>query len=262
MCLILFAFQSHPQYPLIVAANRDENYARPTRSAHFWQDNPDLYAGKDLEAGGTWMGVTRSGRFCAVTNFREFPKPEHGQEGDPLLSRGELTANYLLQASSPQNYLSKVMQRKNHYAGFNLLAGSHGELHYCSNRMSANEPQALSPGIYGLSNGLLDEPWPKVELGKKALSEVLIESIDPEEILSILLDKSPADDKALPNTGIGIEYERVLSSRFIQAEHYGTRASSVLMISHQGEVIFLEKNFGPGQPNGKTERALFKLKSY
>ncbi|MBL4826601.1 MAG: NRDE family protein [Spongiibacteraceae bacterium] len=238
MCLILFAFQYHPEYPLIAVANRDEFYTRPTRAAHFWDDSPELFAGRDLEAGGTWMGITTTGRFSAVTNFREQPS---AKTDEPLLSRGKLTTDYLNNTSSTQDYLTNVTLNKNRYAGFNLLIGNHRHLFYCSNR--TNKVQPLSPGLYGLSNGYLNEAWPKVESGKIALQNMLQHSTAPIDLLSILSDTTQASDDTLPNTGIDTERERLLSSRFIRTEHYGTRASTVLMVNKHKQVTVWEKNF-------------------
>ena len=238
MCLILFAFQYHRQFPLVVAANRDEFYARPTLPAHFWQQHPNLFAGRDMQAGGTWMGITTSGRFAAVTNYRE-PSMDANNNGQPMLSRGELTTDYLTTTVNAEDYLNTVLQNKTRYAGFNLLVGDEKQLLYYSNRMT--HWQTLTPGIYGLSNGLLNEPWPKVESGKRELKTVLRGNVDPEPLLNILLDTTAACDKQLPDTGLGIEKERLLSSRFIRSEHYGTRASTVLIVDRQRDVVIWEQ---------------------
>ena len=236
MCLILFALQQHPDYPLIVAANRDEFYQRPTQAAHFWPEAPALFAGKDLQAGGTWMGVTKGGRFAAVTNYRETAAPpEHA------ISRGELCKNFLLADINAENYLDQLDQSKNHYAGFNLLVGDSSALYYYSNRQGVI--QAITPGVHGLSNNLLNTPWPKVESGKTILTSMIATPSEPEQLLSLLLDKQIADDAALPNTGVDLDTERLLSSRFIHSEHYGTRSSAVLRIDHSGRIDWTEQCF-------------------
>jgi len=243
MCLILFAYQQHPDYPLVVIANRDEYYARPTRSAHWWDDEPDILAGRDLTAGGTWMGVNRSGRFAAVTNVRE---PGGMSPGE--LSRGELTRNFLSSNDSAQDFLHRLQPDIQSYSGFNLLLGDSSGLWFNSNRtggISKNEA-----GIYGISNGRFDEAWPKLESGKQLLAEALNQTTDGGELLKILTDNNQASDDQLPDTGIGLEFERLLSSRFIHSPGYGTRASTLVRFSHNDRVEFIEKNF---DVNGSME---------
>ncbi|SHI79294.1 Uncharacterized conserved protein, contains NRDE domain [Malonomonas rubra DSM 5091] len=244
MCLILFAYKYHPRYPLVVAANRDEFYQRPTRSAHWWDEHPELLAGKDLEAGGTWMGVTRKGHFAAVTNIRE---PEFSTNNS--LSRGLLPYNYLTQAATAKDFADILLENQNRYQGFNLLFGSGDSLYYQSNRTSFRE---LSPGLYGLSNAQLDTPWPKVAKGKQKLAEQLkADELSTSNLLQILAAKDIADDETLPQTGVSLEWERLLSATCISApEHgYGTRSSSVLLISHQGQVKLHEKTVAPSATN-------------
>lgn len=241
MCLIFFAFNAHPRYQLILVANRDEFYSRPTAPAEFWTDAPMVLAGKDLAAGGTWLGVTRQGRFAAITNYRDL------QGAIGRKSRGDLTLDFLAGTESCEEYLSQVEQNKNEYSGFNLLVGefseSKNELYYFSNR--GGENRKLSAGIYGLSNALLDTNWQKVEIGKAKFTEILEKSdgIFANDFLSILADQTPADDKKLPNTGVGIERERILSPAFIESEGYGTRSSSVLLIDKTGNIDFIEKTY-------------------
>jgi uncharacterized protein with NRDE domain len=236
MCLILLAFQHHPDYPLVVAANRDEFYQRPTLPAHFWQEAPELFAGKDLQAGGTWMGITRNGRFAAVTNYRD-----SAAAPQPAISRGALCRNFLTTQIDPYQYLTQLHQNHTRYAGFNLLVGSAEQLFYYSNRQGEISP--LSPGIHGLSNGLLNADWPKVESGKNALREILAQNSDPIALQALLLDQQVADDGGLPDTGIGLEAERMLSSRFIQFEGYGTRCTTVLRTDCNGHIDWLEQHF-------------------
>jgi len=241
MCLILFAHRAAPGYALVLAANRDEFFSRPTGPAGYWTDAPNVLAGRDLEKGGTWLGVTRDGRWAAVTNFRDGTRPETGSR-----SRGELVARYLLEHSSAASYAAAVINEAAEYHGFNLLVGDTEGVHYVSNRGAL--PQALEPGIYGLSNHLLDTPWPKVERGKRELAALFGGNPeDPSELLlALLADRKHAADDALPETGVNREWEKLLSSAFIRAPGYGTRASSVLMIEPGGGAILHERSFGPG----------------
>ena len=252
MCLILFAYQAHPLYPLIVAANRDEFYDRPAARAGWWEHQPGLLAGKDLQAGGAWMGVHRSGRFAAITNYRE---PGKVIAGAP--SRGDLVTAYLAGNGSPEAYLHDLSVRGGQYNGFNLLTGDAGQLHYYSNR--AGKPQALTPGIYGLSNHLLNTPWPKIRKGKARLTHLLSTHFGPENLFEILLDRNMAPDHQLPETGVSMEWERMLSAMFIQSPVYGTRVSSVLMVDRHGEVYFEERAY---IPKGEPVTARFSLHTH
>lgn len=242
MCLIIFAYKSHPKYSLILAANRDEFYSRPTAIANFWEDAPQILAGRDLAAGGTWLGITKTGRFTAITNYRD-PFAESG-----IKSRGLLTKNFLEGQDLPENYLQKIEIEKNEYSGFNLLVGAFGEeqkdMFYFSNR-DAGGIKELSAGIYGLSNHLLDTDWHKVETSKKRFTSFIKNSEDfsSEDLFEILSDSSPAPEEKLPETGVGIEKERILSSPFIKTEIYGTRASTFLTIDYENQVNFVEKTF-------------------
>jgi uncharacterized protein with NRDE domain len=241
MCLILFAYNLHPQYSLILAANRDEFYSRPTVPANFWQDAPNILAGRDLVHGGTWLGITRTGRFAAITNYRDLSSPQGSR------SRGKLVSDFLQSNISVSEYIQDIKEMASKYSAFNLLVGQFNEkqntLCYFSNR--SNTAFELSPGIYALSNHLLDTPWPKVESGKKALDKFIsnTEELSSEQLFEILKDERQAKDDDLPNTGIGLERERVLSPLFIKTENYGTRCSTVLMIGKKGEVIFEESDY-------------------
>lgn len=239
MCVIYLAFQHHPDHPLILLANRDEYFARPAMAAAYWKDHPDIYAGRDLVGGGTWLGVTRRGRFAAVTNYRA-PSAPTG-----VLSRGDLVAGFLKTDTLPQIFLGQIQKQSNRYSGFNLLVGTIGnrsEIFYYSNR--GGEPQQLKPGIYGLSNHLLDTPWPKVLKGKASLA-AFIEAGDlsDESLFGILADETLAPDDELPATGIPYEAEKAISSAFIKTEGYGTRCSTVLKFSRDYEWSFVEKVF-------------------
>lgn len=245
MCLIVFAYRAHPDFPLIVLGNRDEFYARPTRAAHFWADQPQVFAGRDLESPetskqGTWMGINKQGRFAAVTNFREMDFNETGGKR----SRGELTANFLCSGTALDAYLRTVEKNRENYKGFNLLLWENNILCYVSNRI--DQSQILAPGIYGLSNGMLDDAWPKVRYAKQQLQTALEQqAFNTESLLDILLNTEQATDDRLPNTGIDIESERLLSSCFISGEHYGTRASTCVLINKHQHITFLEKNWEP-----------------
>lgn len=246
MCLILFALNSHPEYKLVMAANRDEFYDRPTASAGFWQDHPHVLAGRDLALGGTWLGVTKAGRFAAVTNYRDpsFPKGS--------LSRGELTKNFLIEKIETEDYLSTVERSADKYSGFNLLVGEIGvstpKLGYFSNR--GNGLKILTPGIYGLSNRLLDDAWPKVIKGKSEFESTLDRSSEqlPEALFEILNNNSRPNDADLPDTGIGIERERLVSPIFIESPIYGTRSSTVLLVKNDNTLLFSEKSHHPELP--------------
>lgn len=248
MCLILFSYNAHPDYRLILGANRDEFYERPTAPLAYWREHPavSVLAGLDLRGGGTWMGVTPAGRFAALTNFRD---PSANRNNAP--SRGALVRDFLVGPETPGAYLERIDRAGASYNGFNLLVGDRNGLFYYSNRRP--EIQALKPGIHGLSNRFLDSPWPKVERGKRAMERICSNGrIVPEEILGVLEDRvRPADD-LLPDTGIGFEWERILSSVFISSTIYGTRSSSVLLAGTDGKVEFVERTYSPG---GDTVRA-------
>lgn len=241
MCLILFSYKTHPRYSLILAANRDEFYARPTHSLDFWKDNPEILAGRDKLSGGTWLGVTRSGRFAAVTNFRS-----HSMVKADAPSRGLLVSDFLKGNQSPSDYLEEVRVKGTMYNGFNLLAGDTGSLCYYSNR--SREVTTLKPGIYGLSNAFLNTPWPKVEKGVNAF-QACVESKRRKFLVSdlfdLLRDRTMPPDHALPNTGVGLAWERLLAPLFISSQDYGTRSSAVLLIENDGNITFSEQTYIP-----------------
>lgn len=241
MCLILFAYDSHPDYRLILAANRDEFHDRPTARAAFWEDAPDILAGRDLRGGGTWMGVTRNGRVAAITNFRD----PAGQNPDAP-SRGWLVRDFLQGRATPGEYLEHLASLSAEYNGFNLLVADAAGLGYYSNRMQ--HPRLLTPGVYGLSNALLDAAWPKIIRGKAALAALLApeKHLSSDALFQLLADREVAGDESLPNTGIPREMERVLSPMFIATARYGTRSSTVLLLDHEGNVTFAERTFVPG----------------
>jgi uncharacterized protein with NRDE domain len=248
MCLILFAYRQRDDYPLILIANRDEYYARPTRHAHWWDDAP-VFGGRDLEAGGTWLGIGRGGRFAAVTNVREPGGMKAGK-----ISRGELTRGFLTGSGTAEAYLEDIGAHAADYAGFNLLFGDTRQFWFLSNR--APEARRVEPGVYGISNGAFDEPWPKLSSGKAELAAQLDGDIESGRLMDILTDHRTAEDHRLPNTGVPLDVERMLSSRFIRSPDYGTRASTVLRIGADGRVDFSEQNFGKhGEPGELVEES-------
>lgn len=254
MCLVLFAYRTHLDYSLILAANRDEFYERPTAPARFWEQAPGVLAGRDLRHGGTWLGIDRRGRFAAITNYRN---PAAKKVNPP--SRGLLVSRFLLGKVKPVDYLREVHARRHRFETFNLLVGDLNGLYYYSSRTA--QSQLLNPGVYGLSNYLLDSPWPKVETGKFKLNELVStrKSIDSECLFSLLAERYIPPDEALPDTGIGIEWERILSPPFIQSPTYGTRSSTVLLISTRGTVTFTERSFDENGDESTTRACRFEI---
>lgn len=237
MCLILFGIEPDHKHRLVIAANRDELYARPTAQAHFWEGPEGILGGKDLEAGGTWLGVTTTGRFAAVTNFREDPP-------DPLppRSRGELTVNFLRSGASPWHYLNTVSEEGDEYRGFNLIVGDGQTACYYSNREGV--VRRLSPGFYGLSNRLLDCDWPKVSRGRKQLSKMSEAGFPTDSLFDMLFCRGDGEP---------------FSQSFIATERYGTSASTVVKIEQSGLVHFEERNFtAMGEPD-KIHRYSFNI---
>ncbi|MFQ5568520.1 MAG: NRDE family protein [Rhodothermales bacterium] len=258
MCFIALAYEQNARYRLVMATNRDEFYDRPTTAATFWDEAPDLLAGRDLKGGGTWLGVTKTGRFAALTNFREFGTARSDQPQAP--TRGLLVSNYLASEHEPEAYLEDVGRKADEYNGFNLLVGDKDDLYYFSNREL--RIRKLTPGIYGLSNHLLDTPWPKVQRGKTVLQATLdSDEIDPEALFRFLLDDRQASDDALPDTGIGLAWERILSPIFIKSPRYGTRASTIVLMEYTGRVSLIERTYHPGEDRreGVTRSYTFKI---
>lgn len=235
MCLILFAYKVHPKYKLMVAANRDEFYQRPTAPVHFWDDDPEILAGRDLEKMGTWMGMTKSGRFAALTNYRN---PKEITEGKR--SRGELVANALQHKGDIKEYMESLVRNNDLYPGYNLLAGEGDELYYYSN--VGQKLIKVAPGIYGVSNHLLNTEWLKVQAGKEGLAATLNSNQEDyvEPLLTLLQKADQAPDEKLPQTGVSLEFERMLSPMFIKSEGYGTRSSTVLLMDEK-EIHYVER---------------------
>lgn len=235
MCLILFANQVHPIYKLVVAANRDEFYQRPTAHAQFWEDDPNILAGRDLEKMGTWMGITRQGCFSALTNYRD-PKEEIAGKR----SRGELVAQALKYKGEPEEYLKALEMEKHLFSGYNLLVGNSKALYYYSN--IGKKIQKIERGIHGLSNHFLNTNWPKVEKGKLGMSDIIRNNEGDmiEDLFRLLQSSDPFSDNLLPKTGVSLDLERMLSPLFIKSKDYGTRSSTVLLMSDK-EVHYVER---------------------
>ena len=255
MCLILAAWQAQRDFPLIVAANRDEYFARPTRSAGFWADAPNILAGRDLSAGGTWLGITRGGRFAALTNYRD-PR----REKQAATSRGALVSDFLKGSASSLDYLAAIEDIAPAYNGFNLLVCD-GETLACHNNVE-QRTRVLEPGIHGLSNHVLNTPWPKVTAAKLALNASLHTLPETQPLFDFLRDTTPAPDNELPSTGVSLDWERRLSSIFVRGEPsigYGTRSSTVLVAGAQGRIIFDEQEWHADASAASRQRFSFSL---
>lgn len=249
MCLLVLAWRRHPDFRLVLAGNRDEFHERPAAAADWWTDAPGVLAGRDLEAGGTWLGVARDGRWAVVTNYRE-PLAEQQDAALPgAPTRGALVAGYLRGSATPSDHARNIPADA--YRGFNLLLGDSRTLVYVSNR--GHGPQPLAPGIYGLSNHLLDTPWPKLARTVARFRALLAGAPDPQALLAMLADATPAADEELPDTGVGMQWERLLSAPFIVSPDYGTRCSTVVRLREDGEMDFIERRFDAGgAPSGES----------
>lgn len=236
MCLLFFAVNRHPSYRLVVAANRDEYYRRPTETARFWNDAPHVLGGRDLDQGGTWLGITRDGRWGAVTNYREVGATQHSS------SRGHLIRDFLVGEDAAEKYIDKIHRHSGRYAGFNLIIADAAHVVYYSNR--GGDPQVFNEGVYGLSNHLLDSPWPKLTHGKNQLMDILAHDGDlSTQSLFTLLSNQRTASTGLPDTGVGDELERLLSPAFISSRDYGTRSSTVILVDREHRVQFIERSF-------------------
>ena len=235
MCLIAVAWRARADFPLVVAANRDEWRDRPAESARWWDDHPDLLAGRDLKAGGTWMGITRGGRFAAVTNFRD-----PSDKRSTARSRGGLVTEFLLGSEAPEPFLAGLAARVQEYNGFNLIVGDGGGLYYYGSREGT--ARAIEPGVHALSNHLLDEPWPKVTRARGAMTQALVDRDPALRLFEVLSDTEGAPDEELPDTGVGLELERRLAAPLITGVTYGTRASTVIKLAADGNASFEERS--------------------
>jgi uncharacterized protein with NRDE domain len=236
MCLIVFAHRVHPDFPLLVAANRDEYHARPARPLHAWKSVPGLYAGLDEQAGGTWLGLHESGRFAAITNHRNPPSTPQQPR-----SRGLLALDYLGGDDSADDYLQRLSAEAGSYAGFNLLLGDGDALYYYSNIAGAR--RRLEPGIYGVSNALLNTPWPKLMRAKRGIAAALEAGPQHHSLQAAVASRTTEPDDQLPDTGLGVEQERMLSAQFILSPAYGTRATTTLMVDGAGNADLLEHSY-------------------
>lgn len=245
MCLLIFAHRASRKFPLLVAANRDEFHQRPTAASGFWPQHPTVLAGRDEQSGGTWMGVTRDRKFAAVTNFRDPATTDSAPR-----SRGELPLDYLLGSQSPESYLREVSLRAERYAGFNLLLGDGDALWYFCNQAqpgasAIDPPRALDPGIYGLSNAHLDTPWPKVQIGKRGMDKMISDSgpVDHDSLLELVSNTELAEREALVALDMTTPMEQLLSAQFIRSQTYGTRSSTTLSLSSEGQTSWRELSF-------------------
>jgi len=253
MCLIVFSYNTHPDYKLILAANRDEFYDRPTTTADWWEDHAEILAGRDLKARGTWMGIDKKGRFAAVTNYRDISNIR-----EDVKSRGNLPVDFLLNGHSSVAYSENVLKNAKEYNGFNLLVLDE-EMTHLSNY--ENKVNRLDSGIYGLSNALLDTSWPKVEKAKEGFRERIARDFVLEDLIHVMQDEEMAIDDALPQTGLPIDLERAVSAMCIRTPNYGTCCSTAITIDYDGNVNFMEKSYPVGNRSDKTVKHSFQIES-
>lgn len=245
MCLIVIALKQHPDWPFVMVANRDEFFARPTQPLGFWPDAP-IVAGRDLRAGGTWMGFNRNGRFAALTNFRNGREPNTGGS-----SRGRVVAHYLMDSAPAAHYVAPADVR----SGYNLIRGDSEGLFYSGNR--GGDFTRLNRGVHTLSNALLESEWPKTRCAHSTMKKVLREEyLNGEKLIRVLSDETRANDDQLPDTGIPLEKERLLSSCLIRSPDYGTRATTVVMQAANGDTRIIEQRM---DNRGRCGRSDFKL---
>lgn len=254
MCLIAFSYKNHPEYPFILATNRDEFYGRPTQPAHVWNTSPKILAGKDEKAGGTWLGISENGRFAALTNYRQMDDIK-----EDTTSRGIIVKDFLLSDVNPRKYLAELQKKGEHFNGFNLIAGFFDDLYYISNKKEG--VYKIKPGVHTVSNAFLNTPWPKTEQASKSFRKIIDEKKpDEEKLFSVLLNDKRYPIEELPNTGLPEETEKAVSSIFIKTENYGTRSSTILTVDKENRVHFAERSYFPGsnEPR-KTARFDFEV---
>ncbi|HEY8512333.1 MAG TPA: NRDE family protein [Cyclobacteriaceae bacterium] len=255
MCLIVLSLNEHPDYPLIVAANRDEFYERKSASAAFWSDHPEILGGRDLVANGTWLAMHRNGRVAMVTNYRDLTRYRPDAP-----SRGGLVTDFLLSEQQPLAYLEDVARRSHLYNGFNLIVGNPHELYYYSNY--GNGITAIPPGLHGISNALLNTPWPKVRKATQTIGTLIRDRVgNPDTYLDALYDDVTAPDNELPDTGVGLERERQLSSVFIKSPGYGSRSSTVILVDRNNQVRFSERVYNPADFSYSRQAFTFRVGS-
>jgi uncharacterized protein with NRDE domain len=240
MCLYILYFQSHPDYPIILAGNRDEFYDRKALPVHCWTDYPEIAGGKDLKEGGSWLAVNNSGKFAVVTNYRDPASIK-----DTAVSRGTLVSNFLIRKLGCEEYLNQIAENDGDYNGYNLIAGTHEEVYYYSNKI--HQYSKLAKGVYMLSNHFLDTPWFKALRAREMCSEILSrgKEIDADALFSVFADQFTAPDDQLPDTGVGYNLEKMLSSIYIESKVYGTVATTILTMDKSGYVTIHEKTFNP-----------------
>jgi uncharacterized protein with NRDE domain len=249
MCLISMQLSQHASYKLILVANRDEQYDRPSLPAHFWPEHPELLAGKDLRDHGTWLGITKQGRIAAVTNSYLTTD----QESDKKLSRGNLVMDYLTGSMGPGDYLDRIRQQRSDYNGFNLIVGSSASLHHYNNIL--DETSIIQKGNHAVSNATLDTPWPKVSRTKAAMVALTSSAtLDEEALFHIMADRTPAPDDQLPDLPLPLPIQRAVSANFIETERYGTRSTTLILINHADQVTFVERSY---LPDGTSNDARF-----
>lgn len=247
MCLLTFRMAQHPKYKLVLAANRDEKYLRPAQAAHFWDSPQGLLAGKDLAANGTWLGINRQGKLAALTNCHDLPDepPEELYETPPnKRSRGELVINYFRSEMEPARYIEEIRQARTEYEPFNLLVGTVDLLFHYNSRDDHLQP--ITPGTHSLSNATLDTPWPKVRRTREKLDGILEAENDyVQELFQMMRDRTPAPDEELPHAPLSLEQKRAVTAPFIVTEEFGTRNTTLLLVSHTDEVLFIERTYSP-----------------
>lgn len=246
MCLIVLAVGQHPNYPLVLAANRDEFHARPTEEARWWAARPGILGGRDLQAGGTWLAVSQNGRLATVTNYRDAKPPEPGHR-----SRGHLVTGFLDSALSPDDYLDSIDEDA--YAGFNLIVAQADDVAYLSNREDGK--RRLTPGVYGLSNALLDGPWHKVERSKAKLSELIArDEINESALLQLMNDREKGPKEEVERGRLDFETAHAITAPFIVLPEYGTRCTTVVLAGADGRWRFIERRFDPdGKITGESD---------
>lgn len=243
MCIVNFHFHKHPIYKLIVVANRDEYYERPTKSACFWEDELNILAGRDLLQKGTWLGISREGKFAAITNYRDPSLPETGR-----YSRGEIIRNYLTRDIDSEIFIKHLIKNRANYGGYNIIFGNQNQLFHYNNIL--NESNVIDTGTHSVSNHSLNTPWPKVVKGKSKLQDYVQshqEKVHIDDLFQIVADRSIAKDAELPHTGVGLRMERLLSPLFVKMENYGTRSSTILLIDKKDQVTYVERTFLDGE---------------